>query len=190
MVRYIVFFVFSGLVVFGITVYFRLGGHKHVSIEQKDISAYTVVGKKHVGAYHKIGPVIFEVEAWAKANNLPCNRTYGEYLDDPRTKDEDRLQSIGGCVLGNVGDPNSELSDEVKKTLPPDFIVSTVEAGPRVIAVFKGAPSIGPFKVYPAVEDYMAEHKLKISGPVIEIYEILGERKARTEYQFRFAPVN
>ncbi len=186
MVRYIVFFVFSSLVVFAITVYFRLGGHKHVAIERRDTAAFNVLGKKHLGAYHKIGPVIDEVEKFAKANNIPCEKTYGEYIDDPRTKDEDRLQSIGGCVVG-AGDIGELVPAETFKKIPAEYILSKIEGGPRIVAIFKGAPSIGPFKVYPAVEDYMSENKLKMSGPALEIYEILGEHAARTEYQFRFS---
>jgi AraC family transcriptional regulator len=176
MIRYAIFFVFSSLLVFFITVFFRLGGHKSVAIERTEMAAIQLVGKKHTGAYHKIGPVIEEVEKWAKANNIPCARTYGEYIDDPRIKDEDRLQSVGGCIVTNV---------DATATLPPDFVLATIEAGPRIVAVFKGAPSIGPFKVYPAVEEFMEENKLKAAGPVIEIYEFNGN-DARTEYLFRY----
>lgn len=177
MVRYAIFFVFSSLVVFSITVFFRLGGHKSVAIDRAEVGAYQVLGKKHTGAYHKIGPVIEEVEKWAKANDVPCPRTYGEYIDDPRTKDEDRLQSIGGCII------SGELPTVA---LPEGFALETKPAAPRVVAVFEGAPSIGPFKVYPAVEEYMEENNLKAAGPVIEIYEFNGD-DARTEYQFLFS---
>jgi hypothetical protein len=180
MVRYVVFFVLSGLIVFSITVFFRLGGHKHVDIAVKDIGAYHTLSKKHIGAYHKIGFVIDEVEKWAKDNGVPCERTYGEYLDNPREKDEDRLQSFGGCVTGE------DISPELKAKLPQDFLLGQVDAGPRVVAVFKGAPSIGPFKVYPAVEKFMADKHWVAKGSVIEIYSIFGTREASTEYQFKY----
>lgn len=186
MVRYAVFFVLSSLIVFSITLYFRLGGHKSVAIERAELTAYQVIGKKHIGAYHKINAVIVEVESWAKANNVPCQRTFGEYLDDPRQKAEDRLESIGGCVLGTITEDNNPLKG---KTLPEEFELRTIAAGPRIVATFTGAPSIGPFKVYPAVEDYMRQNGLKTSGPVIEIYEFHGDQ-ARTEYQFPFSAAN
>lgn len=180
MLRYFVFFVFSGLVVFGITVFFRLGGHKAVVVERRHVAEFFVVGKNHLGAYHKINAVITEVENWAQQHNIPCSRTFGEYYDDPRQKAEDRLSSFGGCVL------NAPLPEEAIKALPPRFTHKPIPARERVVAVFEGAPSIGPFKVYPTVEEFMAAQRLKQTGAVIEIYDISGARTARTEYLFDF----
>lgn len=179
MLRYFVFFVFSSLVVFGVTIFFRLGGHKSVQIEKRELPAMSVIGKNHTGAYHKIGDVIVAVEKWAQENNVPCRRTFGEYFDDPREKAEDRLQSFGGCLL------EVQISADMQKSLPAEFSYKNYPASSGVIAIFEGAPSIGPFKVYPAVENFMAEHRLKNIGSVIEIYQIMGARDARTEYLFK-----
>ncbi|MEK6554709.1 MAG: AraC family transcriptional regulator, partial [Bdellovibrionota bacterium] len=100
------------------------------------------------------------------------------YIDDPRTKDEDRLKSFGGCVL------TSKLPADL--ALPEGFKASERPAGPSIYAEFKGAPSIGPFKVYPAVEEYMTAHKYKTTGSVYEIYEIHNESTATTHYYFGF----
>jgi AraC family transcriptional regulator len=51
-----------------------------------------------------------------------------------------------------------------------------------VVALFTGAPGIGPLKVYPVAEDYMLENKLTRKGGVIEIYEIFDKRAMQTTY--------
>ena len=176
--KWFLFFFFSSLLVFLTTVYFRLGGYKPVQIEISESQELYLLMKEHVGAYHKINSVITEVEQWAAKQRLPCTVTFGEYIDDPRVKDEDRLRSRGGCVLP------FELSREI--LLPKDLLYVKKPKTSVVKAYFEGAPSISPFKVYPAVEDFMQEKGLLQTGPVIEIYKIYGEKQALTEYLFEY----
>lgn len=134
--------------------------------------------KAHTGAYHKINDVIKEVEAWALEQNLPCKRTFGEYLDDPRTAEEARLRSNGGCILDGI------QSVTMAGILPGGFEMRTLESRPYVKAEFEGAPSISPFKVYPKAMSYLEENRLELKGAVFEIYSIQGDKKAHTEYLF------
>lgn len=177
MIKFIVLLVISSVFVFCVTVYFRLGGHKDASVKIGQAEAMYVISKSHVGAYHKINSVITEVENWATKNNLPCLRTFGEYIDNPREKDEDRLRSEGGCILSAALTPEQ---------VPADYHYREMPARQAVLASFEGAPSIGPFKVYPAVEKFMQENKLTATGPVIEIYEIKSANEATTRYVFGF----
>jgi AraC family transcriptional regulator len=177
--KWFVFFFFSSLIVFLTTVFFRLGGYKDPMIDERQTPELFFVGKSHLGPYHKINAVITEVEKWAGENRLPCTKTYGEYIDDPRTKDEDRLRSIGGCVL------DFALPTDIK--LPEGYQTSKRPAGPSIYAQFTGAPSIGPFKVYPAVEEFMNSRMYKQTGSVYEVYEILNESNATTHYYFSFS---
>ena len=116
--------------------------------------------------------MIQEAEAWANSHNLRCPQTFGEYLDDPSLIDEDRLRSHGGCVL------SATLT-----TVPPDFQYQIRAERTYVVARFPGSPSIGPYKVYPKVQAFIAEQRLKPAAPVIEIYTISGDQMT-TEYLF------
>lgn len=160
--------------------FFRLGAHLPVKVEK--INEYPQVAllyKAHIGAYHKINDVIVEVEQWALEQNLPCKRTFGEYLDDPKTQEEARLRSHGGCVLDGI-----QSVTMTKEALPGGYIMRTLESRPYVKAEFEGAPSISPFKVYPKAMEFIEENRLEVKGAVLEIYSFQGERKALTEYLF------
>jgi AraC family transcriptional regulator len=152
--------------------YFYLGAYKPVTIRVESRGPFHLLYKTHTGPYHEIGPTISEVEAWAKAQNIPCAQTFGEYLDDPQAMDQDRLRSQGGCVLSA---PLSEFKH--------DFHASELPETKYVVAHFEGSPSISPFKVYPKVKDYLEEHRLTASVSVIEIYSVNGE-KVTTDYLF------
>lgn len=146
----------------------RMGAMKPVVITEETSGTLHVLTKDHLGAYHKIVPVISEVETWAKANGEPCVQSFGEYFDDPEKSDEDRLKSRGGCLLTTT---KEEAEKKWAGKLPPGFSIATMEDRSAVKAVFSGAPSLGPVKVYPLVFEYMKKNDLKPNGPVIEIYQ-------------------
>lgn len=104
---------------------------------------------------------------------IKCERTFGEYLDDPAKVEESRLRAIGGCVV------NQDVTD-----LPEDFFFRSIQARPVLKAEFRGAPSIGPFKVYPKAMDHIASHRLKMAGPPLEIYQSLPDGEYLTEFLF------
>jgi DNA gyrase inhibitor GyrI len=172
-----IFFLLSSLMVFGATVYYRLGAYKDVSLSEESLTEHHFFYKEHQGAYHKINDVIVEAERVASSLALPCTKTFGEYLDDPRTVDERHLRSNGGCVI------SAPL-----KEVPAGFLQKTIMGGRYLVAKFNGAPSIGPMKVYPKVHEWFAAKKLQPPAEVIEIYTIQGDREALTEYLFRISP--
>ncbi len=152
----------------------RLGSFKEVSLSEGERGPFKQVFKKHVGAYHKIVPVLEEVETWAKANGEACRLTFGEFIDDPDLIAEDRLRSSAGCMVEKKWD----------LVLPAGFGYREIPAHLFVVAEFDGAPSIGPIKVYPRAKDYIAAHNYKQIGPTYEIYEILAPDKVKTTYLF------
>lgn len=175
----IIFFVFSSILVFTATLCVRLGGFKAVHIEISEYPELNLAYKEHIGPYHKIAQVITEVEAWAQTQHLPCAQTFGEYIDDPRVSDERRLRSNGGCLIDKASSRSLDLNTSNIK-------IKTVPAKKYILARFTGAPSIGPLKVYPKVEDYMLKHNLKRTGSVFEIYTIKSNSESTTEYLFSF----
>lgn len=179
MLRYIAFLILSCVVVFLLTVFFRVGGHKSVEITTAELPPLGVLSTKHLGPYHQVNSSIVKVEEWARTQNIPCTRTFGVFLDDPAIVDEVRLRSEVGCVLDGI----SSLS--LATELPEWLHVKSLDEGKYVVAKFDGAPSIGPFKVYPKVDDYLEEHRLQKAAAPIEIYKVVGEREAETEYRFK-----
>lgn len=173
MVKWVLLFLFSGFIVLGTTLYYNLGAYKEVQLTPMTHPEFHIVYKEHFGAYHKISPVIIEVETWATQNNISCSKTFGEYLDDPHTTEQDRMRSHGGCIVdGPIAD------------LPEKFKYRLVKSHKILKAEFTGAPSIGPFVVYPEVDEWMLENSASIKGPVFEIYNIQGDKSALTEYIF------
>jgi effector-binding domain-containing protein len=150
--------------------YFYLGVYKSVQVSEGQRGAIYLLAKAHRGPYHQILPVIQSVEDWAREHNLPCPKTFGQYVDDPQVMDQDRLRSFGGCVM------NAKVDG-----IPADFEWIVLEPATYVIAEFDGAPSIGPYKAYPAVKKYASDHRLKLTGPSYEFYEVNGEN-VHTEY--------
>lgn len=162
---------------FGLAVYlyFYLGGYKPVDIAVEKRGPQILLYKNHVGAYHEIGPTIQAVESWALAQHLLCPTTFGEYLDNPESVDQDRLRSRGGCVL-----------TKKPEQVPPDWTVEERPSRRFVVAHFTGSPSIGPFKVYPKVKKYLAENRLTSSEATMELYMVNGS-SVMTEYLFQLA---
>jgi len=159
----------------------RLGLHKPVSITEGEAGPFRQVFAPHVGAYHKIVPVIQSVEAWARENAESCEQTFGEYLDDPAKVDEDRLQSYGGCLVGQ---------DWREKRLPPKFSYRELPVQDYVIARFDGAPSVSPYKVYPKALEFIKKTQRKLAGPVMEVYRVVSDQAVETTYYFPVQPIN
>jgi effector-binding domain-containing protein len=166
-------------VVVGISGYFMwyLGGFKPVTIQEKIVGPLKLLYKEHVGPYHKVAPTIIEMETWAKAHDVDCHKTFGQYLDDPRAIEEGRLRARVGCVV-------DDLSAKVLADLGTDIHVEDIPEHNYVTALFEGSPGIGPMKVYPKVDEYLEAKKASLSGPVIEVYEIHSEKAMTTTYLF------
>lgn len=169
--RYIILFVAVACVSFGIFLANYLGAFKGVDISRQTQGPFKTVYLEHVGPYHKVNKVIEQVENYMKTQNYTCGRTFGEYLDDPRTVEEARLRSRVGCLV-----------ETVPQNMPEGFLSGEIPQRNYVVAVFTGSPGIGPLKVYPRVNDFMSREGLKQSDAVIEIYEIhsITEKNAMT----------
>lgn len=154
--------------------YYYVGGYKNIAMETTEAGPFKTVSKPHLGAYFKIVPVIEEVEKWAQANGESCKLSFGEYIDKPGEITEDRLRSNGGCIV----------EKEWMQGLPEGYTYRELPRRLYVTATFDGAPSIGPYKVYPRVFTYVDENKLSMDGPIIEMYEVLPDNKLLTRYYF------
>jgi AraC family transcriptional regulator len=169
---------FSMIVAFVLGVYIYLGGYRSVDVTQAELGPHRLVYRTHVGAYHQIVPAIEEVEKWAQISGEACRFSFGEFLSDPNNVAEDRLHSHAGCVV----------EKDWTTGLPENFRYREESRRLYVHAVFEGAPSIGPLKVYPRARKFLEAQGLVEDGPVIEMYEILPENKVRTQYLFPARP--
>ncbi|HEY8271406.1 MAG TPA: GyrI-like domain-containing protein [Pseudobdellovibrionaceae bacterium] len=160
----------------GAWLFYYLGAFKPVDIREVQKEPMKMIYKDHTGPYYKIVAVIQEVETWAKAHNVDCSESFGEYIDDANVVEEARLRSHGGCIV-----------KEFPPNLPEGIKTREVPARKYVMAIFNGSPGIGPMKVYPKVESYMHEHHLTMDGAILEIYVIHSEKAMTTTYLFPLA---
>lgn len=165
------------IVALALAVYVYVGGYKPVQTEITEKGPYRLVYKTHLGPYHQIVPILEEVEKWARANGESCKLTFGEYLDNPKLVAEDRLQSHGGCFVEKAW----------ASGLPEGFSYREIPKRLYLAAVFEGAPSIGPMKVYPKADSIMQSEGYKPDGAVIETYEVLSPKSVETRYYFPIA---
>lgn len=153
---------------------FKLGVHKDVHLTRLDEGPFRQVYKLHVGPYHKTVSTIVAVEEWAKSAGEKCELSFGEYLDNPKQVDEDRLQSNGGCFV---------TGDYSAAALPKDFKYREIARRNYIVATFAGSPSIAPYKVYPkALEYFKKEIGRDFTGAVMEVYKIVSEKEVDTKY--------
>jgi effector-binding domain-containing protein len=165
----------TGLVIVAMILYLllHLGIQKPVQIELATAPTLKLLYKEHVGSYYKINEKIQAVEAWAQQNQIPCALTFGEYIDDPASVEEERLRSHGGCIV------ESEPANK-----PADFSYKEIPERKVIKATFEGSPAIGPYKVYNKVQSFRLENRLIEDGPVIETYEVHADQKMTTRYLF------
>lgn len=177
--HFLIFGLFLVLGFFGF-MFFHLGALKPVEITQSVAGPFYLIAKSHVGPYHKTVQAIEVVEAWAQKEKIECRLSFGQYLDDPKTMEEERLKSRGGCLYLNKPDVAA---------LPKDFENIELPAQDYVVAHFSGSPGIGPMKVYPKVDEYLKQQGLQMAGPVIEVYEILDRERSNAMTTTYYFPV-
>lgn len=161
--------------ILSVLVYFSiyLGVFKPVLFDMGEFGPFHLVYKNHLGAYHKMGPVIESVEQWVKSKGQSCAQSFGEYIDDPQQVEQERLRSLGGCIV-----------DKHFDQLPSDFEQKTLEKQFFIRGQFEGSPAIGPYKVYLKAQKIMQEKGLEPNGSVFEIYKILSPKEMKTTYLF------
>ncbi len=169
-------FLLAPLVIFifvGTRVFFYTGYYKKVTIQEATNYDFHMVYKSHSGAYHKINDVIESVSTALEAASLKCETSFGQFHDDVKMIEQDRLKSDGGCLLNTK--PSS-----LKEGISYKYVPSQK----YVVAVFDGAPSIGPMKVYPKVNKHIKSKGLILKGSVIEAYRSIDAESITTTYYF------
>ncbi len=194
MIKHTFFAITIGLLIFVLYLLQYTGAFKSVTLGVDQRGPYTLIYKSHTGAYHQISQTILDVEKWAQNNGLKCRLSFGEFFDNPKITEEGRLKSRGGCLIDPINEAESTLFNKLKANLPTDFKTDLFQPTKAVVALFNGAPGIGPLKVYPQAEKFIKKGHLKTKGPVMEIYEIFDKKNMQTIYiwpiQETSAPTN
>ena len=175
MVKWALLIVLSFFITLGTYLYFYLGAYHPVDLKIETRGPWILLYKTHLGPYYKLNSTLQQVEAFAKAQNLDCSVTFGEFLDDPQSADEDRLRSHVGCLLPTKPEPSLQT--------PQGYTLEERPSKEYVVGKFSGAPSIGPYTVYPKAYEFISQQRLKQSGYVIELYR-LHENAIETEFLF------
>ncbi|MBX2987301.1 MAG: GyrI-like domain-containing protein [Bdellovibrionaceae bacterium] len=173
----LILFVLGGAVFLSV----RNGVFMPVRVNIEERGPFLLVYKTHVGPYHKIMPTLETVEKWARETGFHCERTFGEFIDDPNLVEVERLHSNVGCLQDLSGPDVQNLL--ANRNLPEDFKVKEIPAQRFVVATFEGSPALGPYKVYGKAHDVMIRQRLEPNGPVIEIYQTV-DNIFRTLYLF------
>ncbi len=173
--RWFFLFIFLAIASTMLYVSFYIGLFRSVEVAQEERPGFHAVYKLHLGPYHKINPVIEEVESWAHGLGWRCQISFGEYLDDPNETNEHHLRSHGGCVVPGPVEPED---------LPEGFNYRYFPEGEFVVARFRGSPALGPMKVYPKAVRFIHQQNLEVAHEVIELYTNEGP-EFETTYLFR-----
>lgn len=184
MFRHTIFAIGLGLLIFFLYLFQYTGAFKSVTVTLTERPNYEIIYKDFTGPYHKIVQTIEEVEKWAKTKGFTCRLSFGEYFDDPRVIEEGRLKSRGGCVVDPLKreEHGKWLTLAHATDMPKDFQIDVIPATKAVVALFEGAPGIGPLKVYPKAEEFIQKNNLPRKGSVIEIYEVFDQNSMQTTY--------
>lgn len=173
MIRAVVLGIFTGLIILAGYVVYYTGFYKEVRIEVGEAGPFLILTQDHYGPYHLIVPKIEAVEKWVKAQGKDCSRSLGQYFDHPDEVEQERLRSRGGCIV-----------DARIDQTPVDMKYDEIPRQKYVIAVFEGAPGVGPLRVYPKVAEFIETKNLQGLPGVIEVYTVLSPTEVTTTYYF------
>lgn len=184
--RVIISIVAGTFAVIALALAIYLGAFKSVELKQTELGPLHLLYVEKMGPYHQVSNTITKVEEWAKAKNFACKVTYGEYLDNPNKMEAERLKAHVGCLISEA---DKDLVFKTAQTEPKLASGEELHTESRALttyvqATFAGSPGIGPLKVYPRAEKFIASNKLQLSGPVIETYEVLSAKDMKTTYFF------
>jgi len=181
-----IFLSFFTLIVWvGIYLYTYLGFSEKVEVSISQSSPMALIYVRHLGAYHKINESLTKIEQSLEKKGLQCSKTFGEFLDNPDEVNEDRLTSHVGCLfLVSEDSPAAEKGGRLESLAKElGFEYESRLSQPVIKASFRGSPSIGPFKVYPKIDEMIQDLRRARSGPLMEIYEIKGDKVLTTYFQ-------
>ena len=156
-------FVVAGGLIWGS---YNLGAFKDVKLEKGMAGPFLLYGVRHEGAYYEISKKIYEIETWAKSTGLPCEETFGLYLEDPYIVENERLLSYGGCLTR----PENYEQIQSKQNSISNLEMIHINQNQFTLGSFEGSPWIGPYKVYAKAKKFAEDDTNLSLFPALEIY--------------------
>ena len=158
----------------------RYGVASHIRFERVRAGVETVVYEEGQGDYRKSGELMDSVyEKLIETESIETYRGFGVFYDNPKNVPVDKLRYEAGCILDGP-------SEATIKRLKTNFKVKNLKEGQCITTEFpfKGKLSIvlGTLRVYPALSRYIREHNLPEAGPIMEIYDVPGEKIVYRKY--------
>lgn len=151
----------------------RNGAFLPVELTIEERGPFVVLGKTHVGPYHKIISDLEDVENWAKSAKVNCAETFAEFFDDPNIVEQERMKSEVGCLIERAPDK-----------IPAEFKTRIIARRKYIVAKYHGSPALGPYKVYNKIDDEKKANHLESNGSPLEIYKVLSPSELETTYLF------
>ncbi len=162
-----------------IILFFKTGAYKAVEIIKTKPPQLHMFYIKNIGPYHKVVEGIQKVEKIFKNQKLPCTKTFGHFLSDPKVIEHDKLISHVGCAFYKV---------ETKKLLRPIKGVKEKLFGFKYKekicykGTFKGSPALSAIKVYPKLYKLAQKNRIKLRPDSLEIYTVHEEKVTTDVY--------
>lgn len=144
-----------------------------VVIQEKEMGPYVLVYKEHIGSYQKIKTVIDEVYySLLNQEKIKTSKGFGIYYDNPKNVPEEKLRSIGGCLL------DSSDYDKISQ-LNTKYLIREINQQKALVCEFPFNNTlsiiIGIMKVYPALNQYVIQKKYQ-QKEVMEVYDMQGKK--------------
>lgn len=145
-----------------------LGIFKTAKITEKKVGPYKLVYDDLTGPYHKIKAIQDRVYYSLKNDGIETFKGFGIYYDNPKTTPQEKLRSIGGCIIENKDfDKLNSLKSKYKiMDYPATQSIYTEFPFKNPLSVI-----IAIFKVYPEIEKYQSSKGYKPAA-LLEVYDI------------------
>lgn len=149
-----------------------LGWFTTLQVEEREMWPYTMVYVEHVGDYKKVGPIMDQIYQTLTKADINQQAGIGVYYDNPATTPVDQLKSEVGSII------NPEDMGKIAD-LWVEYKTKTIEKANKVVVSFpyknKLSYMIGPMKVYPVLEKYIAEKGYVTWNAAIELYDVANK---------------
>lgn len=158
-----------------------VGFFQKVEVVEREAGNYVVAGMEFTGPYHKVGPVMQNVDSLIRGLSIECEKGFGIYYDNPKTTPEDKLRSFVGNVI-----PESD-SSRIAALLEAGLRVDSIQSAPSLVVELTTRNSmaymVGPVKAYPALTKHL---EIKGYKPLMS-YEIYDMPAKKTLYVMQYS---
>ena len=139
-----------------------------VQVVEQQYGPYQLVYLEQKGDYANTGKTIQKVTQKLKSMDIPYQKTFGIYLDNPKLVIKENLRAEVGAIV-DTKDPAmwTKIKEQglLHKGLPPMHYYKTEVPYRNFLSIF-----VGISKAYPALEKYRKEKNYRMTESM-EIYE-------------------